>query len=176
MSHSSLYRRVLSVRFDELPAVLKHFHDAPTGGKARGTLQVSRGAGPLRQAVAALMGLPRAGKDRPVRLEVVVEGQRELWLRHFPERCLSSLQWDCEDLLCERFGLASFSSALVIDGSRLSYEFRRAWFLGIPVPTWLSPYVEGYVEADERRWRTVVRIFAPMLGEIVHYEGWVEPE
>ena len=58
----------------------------------------------------------------------------------------------------------------------MRYEFRRAWFAGIPLPVWLSPYVDGYVDAGETGWRVVVHIFAPFLGEIVHYEGWVEPE
>ncbi len=65
---------------------------------------------------------------------------------------------------------------LEIDGSRLRYVFHRAWFAGIPIPRRLSPSVESYVDAGETGWRVVVRIFAPFLGELVHYEGWIEPE
>ena len=176
MASLSVYRRVLGPRFDALPLVLRRFHDAAAGGRARGTLRVERGPGRMRNAVATLLGLPRAGEDVPVRLKVVVQGDRERWLRDFAGRCFSSLQWAEGDLLMERVGPGSFSSALFVHGSRLCYEFRRAWFAGIPLPVWLSPYVDGYVDAGDTGWRVVVHVFAPFLGEIVHYEGWVEPE
>jgi hypothetical protein len=76
----------------------------------------------------------------------------------------------------ERIGLASFSSELVVQGSRLRYEFRRAWFAGIPLPRWMSPHVDGHVDAGDLGWQVAVQIFAPWIGEIIHYEGWIEPE
>jgi Domain of unknown function (DUF4166) len=176
MASLSLYRRVLGAGFDELPDVLKRFHDSAAGGSARGTFRVVRGDGMVRNTVAAVLSMPRAGEDVPVRLEVLIEGDRERWVRRFPGQCLRSVQWVDRHLLMERFGLSSFSSALVVQGSRMRYEFRQAWFAGIPLPVWLSPYVDGYVDADEAGWRVAVHIFAPFLGEIVHYEGWVEPE
>jgi hypothetical protein len=54
--------------------------------------------------------------------------------------------------------------------------FGRAWFLGVPVARGLAPFVDGYVDAGERDWLVVVHIFVPFLGEVLHYEGWVEPE
>jgi hypothetical protein len=176
MTSPSLYRRVLGAGFDELPAVLKQFHDAANGASARGTFRVVRGDGIVRNVVADLLGMPKAAEGVPVRLEVKVNGDRELWLRHFPGRCTRTIQWADGNLLMERVGLSWFSSALVVHGSRMQYEFRRAWFAGIPLPVWLSPYVDGYVAAGETGWRVSVHIFAPFLGEIVHYEGWVEPE
>jgi Domain of unknown function (DUF4166) len=176
MASLSLYRRVLGARFDELPEVLKRFHDGARGGRARGTFRVVRGDGMVRNIVAALLRMPRAGENVPIRLEVVVAGDRERWLRYFLGRCTATVQWADGNLLMERYGLSSFSSALVVQGSRMQYEFRRAWFAGIPLPVWLSPYVDGYVDAGEIGWRVTVHIFAPFLGEIIHYEGWVEPE
>jgi hypothetical protein len=75
----------------------------------------------------------------------------------------------------ERSGPVCFACAMALDGSRLRYEFRRAWFAGIPIPRWLSPGVESYVDAGDVGWRVVVRVLAPALGELVRYEGWVEP-
>jgi hypothetical protein len=176
MPTESVYRRVLGARFDQLPAILRNFHDAAGGSRARGTFQITRGDGLLRNAVAALLGFPRAGKDVPVRLEVRVEGDRERWLRHFPGRTLITTQWAEGQVLMESIGSTSFSSAIDIHGSRLSYEFRRAWFVGIPLPAWLSPYVDGRVDAGETGWSVAVHVYAPFLGKIVQYEGWVEPE
>lgn len=177
MSESTpLYRRVLGSRFDALPAVLQRFHDSPSGGRARGTLAVERGCGRLRNVVASLWRLPRSGSEVPVYLEVLVDGEKERWLRHFPDHCLRSTQWTRDGLVIESFGAGSFSSELVIDGSCLRYEFRRAWLAGIPIPGWLAPRVDGRVHAGVTNWRVVVRFHVPLLGEIVHYEGWVEPE
>jgi len=176
MSAPTLYRRVLGPRFDLLPEVLKRFHGAAAGGRARGTMRVVRGEGAVRNSLAELLRMPRAGENVPIRLEVVVDGERERWLRYFPGRCVSTVQWAAGNLLMERFGFGSFSCALVVQGSRVRYEFLRAWFAGIPLPLWLMPHVESYVDADETGWHVVVHILAPILGEIVQYEGWVESE
>jgi Domain of unknown function (DUF4166) len=176
MASLSLFRRILGARFDELPEVLQRFHGSTTGGQARGTFLVERGKGWLRNAVASLLGMPKAGKDVPVRLEVVVEGERERWFRHFPGQSLSSLQWAERGLLLESFGLGCFAFELVIDGPRLRHEFRRAWFAGIPIPRALAPFVDGWLDAGDKGWLVVVHVVFPFLGEIVHYEGWVEPD
>jgi Domain of unknown function (DUF4166) len=175
MSSMSLYQRVLGPRFEKLPEVLQRFHGSTTGGQARGTFLVERGKGWLRNAVASLFGFPKAGQDVSVRLEVIVEGDRERWFRHFPGGSLSSLQSADGGLLIESFGLGSFAFELVIDGSRLRHEFRRAWFAGIPLPRVVAPFVDGWVDAGDTGWLVVVHIVFPLLGEIVHYEGWVEP-
>ena len=176
MTAQSLYRRVLGSHFDELPEVLKRFHHGVGGGSGRGTFRVVRGDGTVRDIVAGMLRMPRAGENVPIHLEVKVNGDRERWLRHFPDRCTRTVQWADGNLLMERFGLTSFSSALVVHGSRVHYEFRRAWFAGILLPVWISPYVDGCVDAGDTGWQVSVHIFAPFLGEIVRYEGWVEPE
>jgi hypothetical protein len=176
MASPPLFRRILGDRFDDLPEVLKRFHGSTTGGQARGTFLVERGNGWLRNAVASLFGMPKPGKEVPIRLEVVVDGERERWSRHFPGQSLSSLQWAEGGLLIESFGLGCFAFELVIDGSRLRHEFRRAWFAGIPLPRALAPFVDGWLDAGDTGWVVVVHVVFPILGEIVHYEGWVEPE
>jgi hypothetical protein len=173
---TSLYRRLLGSRFEALPEVLRRFHDSSGGGRARGTLEVERGSGWLRNVVASIWGLPRQGMSVPVRLEVVVDGEKERWSRYFPDHCLRSIQWDRGGLLVEAFGAGSFSCDLVIDGPCLRYEFRRAWLAGVLLPGWMAPRVDGRVFAGLTGWRVTVHFFVPFLGEIVHYEGWVEPE
>jgi hypothetical protein len=172
----SLYRRILGARFDALPPVLRRFHDADGGGQARGTFQVGRGTGWLRNAIASILGLPRAGAEVPVRLCVTVDGDRERWTRDFGGHRVETIQWARGELLMEAIGPVHFSTALVLDGSRLTYEFRRTWFAGVPIPRWLSPGVDSYVDAGDAGWFVVVHVLAPFLGELVRYEGWIEPE
>jgi hypothetical protein len=175
MSTVSLYRRVLGPRFDALPDVLRRFHDAPDGNRARGTFWVKRGQGWVRNALASILGMPGPGEDLLVTLEVAVEGQRERWTRHFPDRRLVSVQWADDGLLIERFGAVSLSSRLDLVASLLRYEFVEARIAGIRLPSWLTPQVEGTVLAVEGSWHVVVRVTAPIVGLIVHYEGMVEP-
>src|SRR4051794_344293 len=51
-----LYRRILGERFEALPEVLRRFHDAPGGGRARGSFRIERGRGWLRNGLATLLG------------------------------------------------------------------------------------------------------------------------
>lgn len=170
-----LYPRVLGAQFDALPEALRRFHTTPGGGSASGTLRVERGRGWLRNALASLLGLPRAGNEVPVQLRIQVEGDRERWVRSFRGQPVVSLQWAHNGLLMERAGLFSFSCRLAVTGPRLVFDFQRAWFAGVPLPRPFAPFVESYLDAEETGWWLLVRIFAPVLGEIVSYEGWVEP-
>jgi hypothetical protein len=176
MAAPSLYRRILGAQFDALPSVLRRFHDGGESSRARGMFRVARRPGRLRNGLASFLGLPRAGSDVPVRLRVVVEGDRERWIRDFDGHRVETVQWAQGETLMERSGCVRFSCELTLEGSRLGYEFRRAWLAGLPMPRWLSPRVESYVDAGDAGWRVVVRVFAPFLGELVRYEGWVEPE
>ena len=175
MSHS-LYRQILGERFDALPEALRRFHDRPGGGRAYGKLQIQRASGLLRNALASILGLPRTGMDVPVRLVVRIDGDRERWERYLQGRCLVTVQWASGDLVLESLGPFTYSSELVVQGSCLRNEFRRAWVMGLPLPRWLAPLIEGAVEAGDDGWHLAVRIGAPILGELVRYEGWVEPE
>ena len=172
----SLYRRILGPAFEALPDVLRRFHDTPGGGRARGRLTIERPDGWLRNALANLLGLPRRGVDVPVSLDIAVEQDRERWVRCFDGQIVRTVQWDCDGRLMEALGPSTFSCALLIDGATLRYQFDRAWFCGILLPRRLAPHVESWVTARDGGWFVTVRIFAPFLGELVHYEGWLEPQ
>jgi hypothetical protein len=172
----SLYRRVLGPQFDGLPEVLRRFHDTPGGGRAQGMFRVERGPGWLRNALATLLGLPASGTDVPIELTVTAENVRERWSRRFGNQIVETIQWARGDLLMEGTGLFAFSCRLVPDGTRVDYAFDRAWFCGVVLPRRLGPHVDGWVNAGEDRWEVSVRVFAPLLGELIRYEGWVEPK
>jgi hypothetical protein len=176
LASQCLYRRVLGPRFEALPAVLKRFHETPGGGKARGRFRVERGAGAIRNGLASLCHMPPATDDVPVRLDVVVDGEREHWRRYFGDHCLASVQWAQGELLMESFGAGAFASAIAIEGSRMRYDVRRTWLAGAPIPGWSAPEIDGHVDAGETGWRVVTHFAVPILGKIVHYEGIVELE
>jgi hypothetical protein len=93
MASPLLYHRILGERFDALPTVLRRFHDNEGGGRACGTFRVERVPGRLRNAIASILGMPRAGSDVSVRLHVVVEGDRERWVRDFGGHRVVTVQW-----------------------------------------------------------------------------------
>jgi hypothetical protein len=120
--------------------------------------------------------MPESNPAVPVRLEVEVDGDREHWCRTFGERRVVTTLWAAGGLLMESFGPFAFSSVLVLDGSCVRYEFRRAYFAGIALPRRTSPTIIGSAAAGESGWRVETHVIAPVLGEIVCYEGWVELE
>jgi hypothetical protein len=171
-----LYRRILGARFDELPEVLRRFHGSPEGARASGTMPIQRTAGWLHAFAGWLARFPPAGVDIPVELLIEVDGRCEHWTRMFGAHRLVTVQSERNGLLIERDGPISFACSLGVDGSRLHYKFLGAWLLGLPLPRWMSPTVISWVDAEDDRWWIVVRVIAPILGEVVSYEGWIRPE
>ncbi len=116
MSADCLYRRVLGPRFDELPEVLRQFHATVHGGRARGTFRVVRGKGLLRNTVAICCACP--GPERTCR------SAWKSWSREIASGGFATSRGGARgrsngptgNLLMERFGLCSFSSALVVQG------------------------------------------------------------
>ncbi len=146
------------------------------GAAARGTFRVVRAGGWLRNALASLLGLPRPGSDVPIQLHVTVEGERERWVRDFGGHRVVTVQWAHGDVLMESSGWTSLAAELVIDGSRLRYVFRRAWFAGIPIRADCLLRSRALWRPAETGWSVLVRLSLPMLGELIRYEGWIEPE
>jgi hypothetical protein len=85
-------------------------------------------------------------------------------------------QWAHHGFLMEAYGPTCFASALVLEGATLRYEFRRAWLGGVPLPRWLSPKIEGAVHGAAGGWQLEVHVAGPIVGMLVHYHGWIEPE
>lgn len=151
MATVCLYRRLLGDRFAELPGVLQCFHDAAGGsGAKRGDISGLSAARASSALVATLLRLPAAGARVPVRLVVTPSGDREQWDRFFGGHRVRTLQWAHGEHVMEQFGIATFACALVIEGSRLRYEFKRAWLAGIAIPSWLSPRVISHVDTMQR--------------------------
>lgn len=171
----SLYRRALGKAFDDLPPVLRAFHDHPTGGIAQGSFRVTRPPGHLRAIIATLMRLPRPGEDIPVRLRVRTEGNSERWLRDFGSQCLETRQWISQDLLIEAAGPLRFAHRVRADSAGMDFQFVRCRLFGLPLPNRLSPHINAVVRACESGWWVQVRIEVPLLGLLTQYEGEIKP-
>jgi hypothetical protein len=135
----SLYRQVLGDAYGLLPAALQHFHEQPWGGRRSGDFEVRRGNGRLRNWLASLLGLPRAASSVPVTLQVVVEGDRERWIRTFGALRMETMQLNQNGLLVEAAGPMRFGFHLAADSTGLEYRTCRAWFWLFRLPRMLIP-------------------------------------
>jgi hypothetical protein len=172
----TLYRRLLGEAFETLPAVLRDFHSLPHGGTARGLCSVARGKGWLCNALADRMRLPPHGDRVAVRLRVVVEDDRERWVRDFDGVRMETVQWAHSGLLIEAAGSLRAGFRVVAGPEGLRFGLARAWLCGLPLPRALMPRATAEARARERGWLLDVRVEAPFIGLLAAYRGEVTTE
>ncbi len=118
--------------------------------------------------------MPPAAESVPIRLRVVPDGERELWIRHFGEHELRSVQWLHRGELLEKLGPVTFSYDLIVEENAFRMFTKKTWLFGwIPWPRFLSPKGTGEEIAEGDSIRADVRVKMPLLGEIIRYEGTV---
>jgi hypothetical protein len=125
-----LYPQLLQRDFENLPRALRHFHSAPGGGTASGTVDVRRVSGWL----ARLVGFPPSGDGIPLWLQVVPKGNQEVWIRRFGETVLQTLQRREGDLLLETFGPVRVFFRIFADHTGMRFQSQRARLWMFPVP------------------------------------------
>lgn len=177
-SGAPLYRRILGSAFDSLPPRVHALHASSAARQWRGQAEVRRGRNFLARIAAAIVGFPKAAATVPVTVAFTPEGDGERWTRDFGGRAFSSLQSagtaHNDYLLVERFGVASFAMALVVEGDRLYLVPRRWSFLGVPMPRALMPTGTSFETDVDERFQFNVEIRAPLIGLIVAYKGMLE--
>jgi hypothetical protein len=172
----TLYRRLLGDAFDTLPPVLRRFHAQEAGGSARLVFEVSHGNGGLSRAAAKIGRLPRPGAKVRGSLRVVVEGERERWIREVGGRRVETLQWRADGRLIEATGLLRLGFEVNGDADGLRFRSVRGWLGGLPLPPPLLPKVTASIVGREASWWVTVRVELPVLGLLMQYEGEAIPE
>ncbi|MEQ1943049.1 DUF4166 domain-containing protein [Mesorhizobium sp. VNQ89] len=179
IADAPLYRKVLGTAFSALPPRLQQLHDSTEPRQWRGFAEVRRGRGPLAALAAAFVGFPKAAARVPVTVAFTPENDAERWTRTFDGKSFSSLQWAGtgrnEHLLMERFGIATFALALVVQEGRLFLVPRRWSVLGIPMPRFLLPGGSTFEAEEDGQFCFNVEISMPLIGLIVAYKGRLEP-
>jgi hypothetical protein len=177
--NAPLFERALGALWDRLPPQVRAIHALGSGRSASGVASVVRGKGLLSRLVAALMGLPSEGTDVPLTVRFTQSRGRERWTRRFGDKEfhseMSAGSGREEGLLIERFGPCSVGLALVWETPRLKFIVRRCRLGPISLPRWLSPTSDTYETAEEGRFHFDVTIAHPLLGLLVRYRGWLEP-
>jgi hypothetical protein len=173
---TSPYRALLGPAFDTLPATLRRFHDVTDEWRGHSLFRITRAKGLLRNLIASAGRLPPAGDAVEMRLRITALPDGERWQREFAGHRLESVQRARDGLLVETFGAVTLGFRLVAEPPTLRLEPARAWILGAPVPRALAPYGTGVEVGRDDGCAIVATAFAPLLGEIVRYEGLVIAE
>lgn len=175
-----VYARAMGEHFSALPPAVQEMHNIIGDGGATGEGTVERPANIVARLIGAIVRFPPAG-HYPLHVHFKEEGGTEKWTRDFGGHLFSSvLSQDGPDgsgHIAERFGPMRFVFALPSDGDGLQMTFKRWTFLGIPMPRVLAPRTEASEWQDEQgRFRFDVKIRFPVIGQIVHYTGWLRKE
>ena len=174
-----LYPAILGEAYAALPPRVRALHGSAAPRRWAGAATVRRGRHPLARLVAALVGFPRAAPHLPVSVAFSPERGGERWVRRFGDRSFTSVQsagrGRDQHLLVERFGVAAFALALVVEGDRLLLVPRRWSLLGIPMPRALLPTGASFETERDGQFHFDVEITAPLIGLIVAYRGTLHP-
>ena len=169
-----LYARVMGERFAALPPAVRAIHEVLRDGGAAGEATVRRGHNPLARWIASALGFPGEGAHR-LHVSFAENGGSERWTRDFSGRTFSSVLSERGGRLTERFGLVRFAFDLPSGETGLRMIIRRWWLGPVPLPLFLAPRSEAREWEEGGRFHFDVPIALPLLGLLVHYQGWLEP-
>jgi hypothetical protein len=165
------YARVMGPAFSALPSAVREMHRVCRDAGAEGEGIVRRGRSWAARLVAAVMRFPPAG-EWPLHVAFAEREGVETWTRDFGGHRFSSNLRAAGGRI-ERFGPLRFRFGLPGGPEGLEMRLRSWSFLRLPLPLWLAPRTEAREWEEEGRFRFDVRIGLPMIGQVVHYSGWL---
>lgn len=169
-----LYARVMGERFAALPPMVRAVHDILGDAGAAGEGRVARGGSPVARMIGAIVRFPPSGAY-PLHVAFAERGGRERWTRDFGGHAFSSELSEKHGLAVERFGPMRFGFALAATADGLAMHLRRWSLAGVRLPLFLAPRIAAREWEKEGRFHFDVRLRFPLVGEIVHYSGWLSP-
>lgn len=175
----SPFQQLLGDAFARLPEPLRGLHALSTDVVAEGRSDIAAAKGFLPWLICRLSGLPAAGRDVPVTVAFHVDGQGgEFWRRRFAGRRYASGFSVGTDghagLLCERFFPFVFFHSLTASPEGLRWDLMAWRLLWLPLPRWMMPPTVCFESADGNRFVFDINVRFPIIGQLIHYRGWLE--
>lgn len=174
-SDQGVYQQVMRNAFNALDTNVAQFHRLRGHHVLQGHCTIRGAEHPITRALAVLLRLPTAQADAPFRFELEANADREIWTRHFPQRCMRSrLSTSADGMLIEQLGPAQLQFSLHVDNGRLSMQLRGIRLLGLPWPRRWFPKVWAYESGDETQFCFDVGAGFSRLGLLTAYRGYLE--
>lgn len=181
MTDRSIYQQKLGEKFEHLPDRVQEFHSLDGPKHWRGGATISGGQGLFVKFVRALFGFPAPTDNIDVDVKVI-NGIKddihfERWQRVFGDRPFHSvLSYERDGTFVERFGILRFKIGLDADERGITMPVTD-WSIGpISLPLFLAPKSDTLEFQDTQgRFCFDVRVSLPIIGLLMHYQGWLEP-
>jgi hypothetical protein len=172
-----LYPRLLGGQWHALPEVLRRAH-TPGGVRLQGTFRIKRPPRRFAGLIGKFLRLPAAAESAPVLLEIIPEGELEIWRRSINGATLNTHQWcDASGLLVERVSGIRLRFRVQRAGDAITYEQvggARFLFPWLPLPGFLSPRITATETAISPR-QVEVKVRVMFLGALlIAYTGHME--
>lgn len=178
MTSTGLFRSLLGdATWRALPATVQAMHGNALTVHANGIADVSGASHFPARCLRRLLGLPAPGLQQALALTIERHGTREVWTRRFTARRMRSTLDRRADssLLYERLGPAVLGFALRRDGDTIDWQLRSLAVFGLPMPRAVHGKVLSQSGCRDGRYHFSVDVRLPALGQLVAYDGWLEP-
>jgi Domain of unknown function (DUF4166) len=175
----ALFRRLLGARFESLPLAIQQAHDVRGVLTLEGIAETAGASNAFGRLIARLFRLPPAGSDLPVRVEMRTQDDgSEDWTRFYPGVTMQSNLRNADAAsmqLDEVFGALSVRLQWSVIQGGLALRPIKARLFGVPLP-FLTPRSNATeTVGPDGRFRFDVPIALPLIGNIAHYRGVLEP-
>jgi hypothetical protein len=178
---AGLYERIVGDRWQRLDEPVRRLHELSGRRCFEGDFEVGGARGLVARALKRLFGLPAAGEEVRVRLEVTPSeggGHFEYWHRTFGGRAFVTEQRDGgRGMLAERAGpLEILFRVGELNGALVYRSARAALRLGpvrLPLPRTLAPRVDAHERGAPGGGGVSVYVCAdaPLVGTLIAYKG-----
>ena len=174
-----IFAQALGDTFDDLPQPVRALHSPDHVTRFQGAADVTAATSVMGKLAAVIGRFPLRGGHVSAKVEIVADGQSEVWTRDMGGKTFRSvLRYDPSRGLTEQFGPLTFRLDLNPQKGELYFPVSRGRAFGfIPVPRLLTPVSESSESVDAQgRFQFDVRLSLPNGALIVHYKGYLEPQ
>lgn len=161
----------------QLPPAVQAMHGASPVLHANGVADITGDNHLAARGLRRLLGLPPPGSAQALALTIERHNGNEVWTRRFASRQMRSTlgRRTGSPFLYERLGPARLGFALHRDGDAIDWQLRSLHIFGLPCPRALHGRVLSRSGVRDGRYHFSVDVRLPWLGQLVAYQGWLEP-
>jgi len=172
----SLFRRVLGAAYDKLPDQIRSLHEGGAFLSSTGQADVVHGPGFWAGLAIMFSSLPAKGRNVPVTVEFIADGDGERWRRNFNSKIFASRLAAVaagKPLLAERYGVVKVTYELIPDPHGITWRQVGMRILGLPAPRFMRLNITARESVEHGRYVFDSNVALPSGARIVHYRGWL---